>query len=148
MAAAQPCKAVHNVDSLQCQKKICDIQESLESTTKPKGRRKTITSLLRNTKYSSRSGCEDFLDILEGVDRANIGTVIERIRILHHPSLGEMDKSKLRVCIVITRYFGPRLTLHTRSHFRPPGSHILYLGRASTRHYSSRCDPVSFCRAQ
>ena len=26
MAAAQPCKAVHNVDSLQCQKKFCDIR--------------------------------------------------------------------------------------------------------------------------
>jgi len=28
MATAQPCKAVHNVDSLQCPKKICDMVPS------------------------------------------------------------------------------------------------------------------------
>ena len=126
------------------------VQESLESTTKPKGRPNVITKEYQRTPLHvpGPSFHEEFLDILESVDRADTGTVIGRIRKLHHPSLGEMNKSKVQVCLVISRYLRPRLTLYTGSHFRPPGSHNLRLGRAPTRHYGSRCDPASFCRAQ
>jgi len=88
------------------------VQEPLESTMKPKGRPKPTTTLLRTTKelpftFRCPSSHEEFLDILEGVDQADIGTVIERIRKLHHPSLGEMNKSKLQVCLVVSRYLRP-----------------------------------------
>jgi nucleolar protein 14 len=82
------------------------VQEPAESTMKPKGRLDTLTSLPRNSKelpftFRCPSSHEEFLEILEGTDRADIGTVIERIRKLHHPSLGEKNKSKLQVCLPI-----------------------------------------------
>ena len=124
-------------------------QESLESTTKPKG------SILppRNPKelpftFPCPSSHEEFLEILEGVDQADIGTVIERIRKLYHPSLGEKNKSKLQVCLEISRYLRPRLTLHAGLYCRPSGSYHLRLGRAITCPYGSRYDPASFCRTQ
>ena len=83
------------------------IQDSLESTRKPKGGSNSLTSLPKNPKelpftFRCPSSHEEFLEILEGVDRTDIGTVIERIRKLHHPSLGEMNKSKLQVCLAIS----------------------------------------------
>lgn len=40
---------------------------------------------------------DEFLDILEDVDDSLVGVVVERIRKLHHPSLGEENKFKLQV---------------------------------------------------
>src|SRR5258708_2185520 len=67
-------------------------QEPLVSTVKPKGKSKAVTSSPEESKglpftFPCPSSHEEFLEILEGVDRADIGTVIERIRKLHHPSL-------------------------------------------------------------
>lgn len=83
------------------------VQDSLESTRKPKGRPSSLTSLPRNPKelpftFRCPSSHEEFLEILEGVDRTDIGTVIERIRKLHHPSLGEENTSKLQVSLTIS----------------------------------------------
>jgi hypothetical protein len=92
------------------------VQESAGSTVKPKGRLNTFMSLPTNPKelpftFQCPSSHEEFLEILEGLDRADIGTVIECIRKLHHPSLGEKHKSKLQVCLPISRYFKLRLIL-------------------------------------
>ena len=80
------------------------IQDFLESTRRPKGGSNSLTPLPRDTKelpftFRCPSSHEEFLEILEGVDRTDIGTVIERIRKLHHPSLGENNKFKLQVCL-------------------------------------------------
>ena len=40
---------------------------------------------------------QEFLDILEDVKDEDVPTVVHRIRTLHHPSLAEDNKSKLRV---------------------------------------------------
>ena len=40
---------------------------------------------------------EEFLDVIEGIADQDIPTVIERIRALHHPSLGAENPSKLQV---------------------------------------------------
>lgn len=40
---------------------------------------------------------QEFLDILEDVEDEDVPTVVHRIRTLHHPSLAEDNKSKLRV---------------------------------------------------
>jgi len=82
------------------------IEESLKSTTKSKGRSKTLRSPPRNSKelpftFPCPSSHEEFLEILEGVDQADIGTVVERIRKLHHPSLGEKNQFKLQVRLAI-----------------------------------------------
>jgi len=45
------------------------------------------------------SSHEEFLDILEGVVDQDVPTVVERIRALHHPSLGAENASKLQVSI-------------------------------------------------
>jgi nucleolar protein 14 len=42
---------------------------------------------------------EEFLDILEGVVDQDVSTVVERIRALHHPSLGAENPHKLQVSI-------------------------------------------------
>ena len=42
---------------------------------------------------------EEFLDILEGVVDQDVSTVVERIRALHHPSLGAENPPKLQVSI-------------------------------------------------
>ena len=47
------------------------------------------------------SSHEEFLDILEGVVDQDVPTVVERIRALHHPSLGAENASKLQVSIGI-----------------------------------------------
>jgi nucleolar protein 14 len=41
---------------------------------------------------------EEFLDVIEGIVDQDIPTVVERIRALHHPSLGAENTSKLQVC--------------------------------------------------
>ena len=84
------------------------VQEPPGSTRKPEGRSKGLTLLPGNIKelpftFRCPSSHEEFLEILEGVDRTDIGTVIERIRKLHHPSLGEKNKSKLQVCLASSR---------------------------------------------
>jgi nucleolar protein 14 len=40
---------------------------------------------------------EDWLEIVQDIDDANVGTVVERILALYHPSLGEGNKEKLQV---------------------------------------------------
>lgn len=79
-------------------------EESPESTIKLKGRSKMLASNLKELPFTfpCPSSHEEFLEILEGVDHGDIGTVIERIRKLHHPSLGEKNKSKLQVCLAIS----------------------------------------------
>ena len=44
---------------------------------------------------------QEFLDILEDVKDEDVPTVVHRIRTLHHPSLAEGNKSKLRVMHLI-----------------------------------------------
>lgn len=44
---------------------------------------------------------EEFLDILEGIDDSMVGTVLERIRKLHHPSLHVDNKYKLQVRLLL-----------------------------------------------
>ena len=83
------------------------IEESLKSTAKSKERSKTLRSLPGNSKelpftFPCPSSHEEFLEILEGVDQADIGTVVERIRKLHHPILGEKNQFRLQVCLPIT----------------------------------------------
>ena len=83
-------------------------QGPFESTRKPEGRSSSLTSLPRNSKelpftFRCPSSHEEFLEISEGLDRADIGTVIERIRKLHHPSLGEKNKTKLQVYLASSR---------------------------------------------
>lgn len=103
---------------------------SPESTTKPRGRSKTLA---RNPKelpftFSCPSSHEEFLEILEGVDRADVGTVIERIRKLHHPSLGEKNKSKLQVCLAIGQSRRSQLTPRAGFHPCSLRSHTFRLG--------------------
>jgi nucleolar protein 14 len=84
------------------------VQTPLESTRKPEGRSKSLTSLPKNPKelpftFPCPSSHDEFLEISEGVDRTDIGTVIDRIRKLHHPSFGEKNKSMLQVYLASSR---------------------------------------------
>jgi nucleolar protein 14 len=45
---------------------------------------------------------EEFLEIIEDIERKDIPTVVLRIRALYHPSLGSDNKFKLQVCPVPT----------------------------------------------
>jgi nucleolar protein 14 len=128
-------------------------ERSQESTTKPKGRLMTLTSSPRNPNelpfaFQCPSSHEEFLEILNGVDRADIGTVIERIRKLHHPSLGENNKFKLQVCPAVDQYLKSQLTQEVGFHLCPSRPHNIRLKRAATRTCSSRCYPTPLCRAQ
>ena len=40
---------------------------------------------------------DEFLEIVEDIDDADVPTVVKRIRTLHHPSLAEDNKFKLQV---------------------------------------------------
>ena len=56
------------------------------------------------------SSHEEFLDILEGIVDQDVPTVVERIRALHHPSLGAENASKLQVITsVIVVYILPHV---------------------------------------
>jgi nucleolar protein 14 len=57
---------------------------------------------------------EEFLDVIEGIVDQDIPTVVERIRALHHPSLGAENPSKLQVgfnvisvCLISLSYIYP-----------------------------------------
>jgi nucleolar protein 14 len=56
----------------------------------------SISSELPYT-FPCPSSHEEFLDIVEGIVDQDIPTVVERIRALHHPSLGAENPSKLQV---------------------------------------------------
>jgi nucleolar protein 14 len=49
------------------------------------------------------SSHEEFLDIIKGIAEQDIPTVVERIRALHHPSLGAENPSRLQVCFGFIR---------------------------------------------
>ena len=42
---------------------------------------------------------EELLDVVESFEDKDIPTIVQRIRTLHHPSLGEDNKFKLQVCL-------------------------------------------------
>lgn len=76
---------------------LADSGDSKPLSAERKGpRRSTSFNELPYT-FSCPSSHEEFLDIVEGIADQDVPTVVERIRALHHPSLGAENASKLQV---------------------------------------------------
>lgn len=75
-----------------------DIEELVSQNTKK--RRSASSSTAKKGELPFTFPCptthDEFLDILDGVEDVLVGTVIERIRKLHHPSLHVDNKIKLQ----------------------------------------------------
>jgi len=74
---------------------LADSRESGPSSAERSGH--TISSNELPYTFPCPSSHEEFLDIIEGIVDQDIPTVVERIRALHHPSLGAENPSKLQV---------------------------------------------------
>lgn len=66
------------------------------------GKRKARTIDIPFT-FACPETIEEFEDITEPLDDSALGTVVQRIRALHHPSLAEGNKDKLQVSLLPTR---------------------------------------------
>jgi nucleolar protein 14 len=75
---------------------LADSGDSKSLSAERKEPRSTSPSELPYT-FSCPSSHEEFLDIVEGIADQDVPTVVERIRALHHPSLGAENASKLQV---------------------------------------------------
>jgi nucleolar protein 14 len=76
---------------------FADSADSKPSSAERKGPRRTTSSNELPYTFPCPSSHEEFLDIVEGIADQDVPTVVERIRALHHPSLGAENASKLQV---------------------------------------------------
>jgi nucleolar protein 14 len=83
---------------------LANASESKSSRAERNGHHVSISSELPYT-FPCPSSHEEFLDIVEGIADQDIPTVVERIRALHHPSLGAENPSKLQVCSDLIAFY-------------------------------------------
>ena len=73
--------------------------QDLVSKSSKKGKAKAKPYLDTAFAFDCPSTHEDFLSILSSQPDDQLGVVIDRIRVLHHPKLSEDNKDKLAVCL-------------------------------------------------
>lgn len=76
---------------------LSNVIESKPSGMERSGRQVSTNSKELPYTFPCPSSHEEFLDITEGIADQDIPTVVERIRALHHPSLGVENPSRLQV---------------------------------------------------
>lgn len=75
-------------------------EEELVKVKKSRNAKKTSSSRKKELPYTfpCPGTHDEFLEIVEDIDDADVPTVVKRIRTLHHPSLAGDNKFKLQVC--------------------------------------------------
>lgn len=76
-----------------------DNEELVKHSTKPPRKHKARSSKKKELPFTFPCPAthDEFLEIIEDVDDADIPTVVKRIRTLYHPSLADDNKYKLQV---------------------------------------------------
>lgn len=75
--------------------------QDLVSKSSKKGKTRALPYSDTAFAFDCPSTHEDFLSILSSQPDDQLGVVIDRIRVLHHPKLSEDNKDKLAVCLVV-----------------------------------------------
>ncbi|EJD01350.1 Nop14-like protein [Fomitiporia mediterranea MF3/22] len=75
-----------------------ELASRAKSTTASKGKGKAVAKELPFM-FPCPETFNDFLEIIEDIDEKDIPTVVQRIRALYHPSLGQDNKYKLQALI-------------------------------------------------
>lgn len=89
-------------------------QANLTSARRPLKLGKALPSTELPFTFSCPATHEQFLEITEGINDADVPTVVQRIRTIHHPSLAEDNTFKLQVELFFITLLLARLTLLIR----------------------------------